>query len=207
MWKSFLTVLLVVATGVASAQQFRAGLTAGVSATQISGDQLSGFNKAGIVAGGFVSTTLSPKFDMAMSILYFQKGSKKNSDPEKEDYVYYRLRLNYFEIPLLLQWKYNNKLIFEAGPSAGVLLSSEEEDEYGVLPSRRPFEDMEIAAQLGMNVTIVKQLSFTARMSNSILAVRKHVSGEDYRFNKGQYSSCLLFALQYKFSGKSASAE
>ncbi|MBK7968826.1 MAG: hypothetical protein IPK08_07705 [Bacteroidetes bacterium] len=76
----------------------------------------------------------------------------------------------------------------------------------GVLPSEtiRRYGD---SCTPEMNVTIVKQLSFTARMSNSILAVREHVSSEDYRFNKERFSSCLLFALQYKFSGKSASAE
>ena len=177
--KAFITgLVLLLLTGSSSvAQQFNAGLLAGVSATQISGDQLSGFNKAGLVAGGFVSTTLSPKFDLALGITYFQKGSKKNTDPDKEDYTYYRLRLNYFDMPLLLQWKYNKKLIFEAGPSVAVLLSEEEEDEFGVLPNRRPFEKTEFAANLGMNVTVVKQLSFVLRMGTSILPVRTLISG------------------------------
>ena len=200
-------ILMLMACVPSVAQQFSAGVLAGVSATQISGDQLSGFNKAGIVAGGFVSTTLSPKFDLALGITYFQKGSKKNTDPDKEDYTYYRLRLNYFDMPLLLQWKYNKKLIFEAGPSVAVLLSEEEEDEFGVLSNRRPFEKIEFAANLGMNVTVVKQLSFLLRMGTSMLPVRKHQSGESYRFNKGQFNSTLLFGLQYKFGNREKPVE
>lgn len=79
---SFIVVVFFLITILeARGQGFRAGVIAGVSATQISGDQLGGFDKAGIVAGGSVSTILSPKFDLQMEILYFQKGAKKIQIP------------------------------------------------------------------------------------------------------------------------------
>jgi hypothetical protein len=68
----------------ARGQGFRAGIIAGISATQISGDDLGGFDKAGLVAGGMVSTNISKKLDLAMEITFFQKGSKKNADPKTE---------------------------------------------------------------------------------------------------------------------------
>lgn len=181
------------------AQHFKAGLIGGVSATQISGDRLAGYHKAGIVAGGMVSAELSKKFDLAMEILYFQKGSRKNSDPENFDFTEYRLRLNYFEVPLLLQWKYTKRFTFEAGPAFGALLSEREEDEIGDIPNRRPFKKFEFGIAGGMKVNFAQTFSFTARIESSVLPVRDHVSGETYRLNRGQYNAALFFGIQYTF--------
>ena len=97
------------------AQGFRAGVLTGVTASQISGDQLGGFDKAGLMIGGMVSTRLGKKLDLAMEILYIQKGSKKNPKPDIGDYTSYLLRLNYFEVPLMLQWHYSKRFTFEGG--------------------------------------------------------------------------------------------
>jgi hypothetical protein len=189
-----------------SAQRFKAGLRAGIAGTQISGDQLGGFDKAGIVAGGLVNTSLSQKFDLAFEILYVQKGSRKNADPDNNDFVSYLLRLNYFEVPVLLQWKYSKRFTFEAGPAFGALVGSLEEDEFGKLDQPREFSNFEVGVAGGMSVLIVDGLYFNLRGTNSVLPVREHVSGQDYRLNRGQYNSSLLFTFQYIFN-KTASAE
>jgi outer membrane immunogenic protein len=192
-------IILFLLPAPAVAQRFKAGVIGGVSATQISGDQLGGYNKAGIIAGGMVSTRLSQKFDVAMEILYFQKGSRKNARPEKEDYTEYLLRLSYFEIPVLVQWNYSKRFTFEAGPAFGALLSSYEEDEYGELRNRRPFNKSEIGIAGGFKVHFARKFSFTGRIESSLLPVREHVSGITYRLNKGQYNAALAFMLQYTF--------
>ena len=186
----------------ADAQRFKAGLRAGITGTQISGDQLGGFDKAGIVAGGMVSTTLSQKFDLGFEILYVQKGSRKNADPDNNDFVSYLLRLNYFEVPVLLQWKYSKRFSFEAGPTFGALVGTLEEDEFGKLDQPRDFSNFELGVGAGMNVLIVDGLYFNLRGTNSVLPVREHVSGQDYRLNRGQYNSSLLFTFHYVFNKK-----
>lgn len=190
---------LTAAASRCSAQSFDAGLLAGLSTTQISGDQLSGFNKVGIIAGGFVSTFISEKFDANMQLMYIQKGSRKNADPEKNDYTSYLLRLSYIEVPLLLQWKYSSRFIFEAGPYFGVLLGSYEENELGELPDRRAFKDFEFGGGVGMNIVLVNNLIFNARVTTSLIPVREHQSGQTFRLNAGQYNSVLAFTVQYKF--------
>ena len=181
------------------AQTFRAGILTGVSATQISGDQLGGFDKAGLVGGGMVSTRLGKKFDLVMEILYFQKGSKKNPNPDIEDYTSYLLRLSYFEVPLMVQWHFSKRFTFEAGPTFGALLSEYEEDEWGELPERRPFKKFELGIAGGMKVNFAKKFSFIARIESSVIPVRDHYSGEDYRLNHGQYNAALFFGVQYTF--------
>ena len=183
-----------------SGQSFDAGVFAGLSTTQISGDQLSGFNKVGIIAGGFASTYISEKFDASMQIMFIQKGSRKNAKPDKNDYTSYLLRLSYIEVPLLLQWKYSDRFWFEAGPTFGVLLSQYEENEIGELPVERPFKDFEFGGALGMNIRLVNDLIFNIRLSNSFVPVRDHQSGQTDYLNAGQYNSVLAFTLHYKFT-------
>ena len=40
-------------------QEFKAGINIGVSTTQVSGDNLAGFHKAGIILGGFVNRNIN----------------------------------------------------------------------------------------------------------------------------------------------------
>lgn len=184
------------------AQQFRAGLITGLTVTQISGDDLGGYDKPGLVAGGVVTMPLSKKFDLSMEILYFQKGSKRNANPEKEDYSSYLLRINYFEVPFLAQWNYSKRFTFEAGPTFGALLSQLEENELGAVPGDREFNKFELGIAGGMKVHFAKKFSFTMRIESSVLPVREHTSGETYRMNKGQYNAAVLMALQYTFRKK-----
>ncbi len=199
-----LMMLIVVPIATTQAQKFSAGAIAGVSATQLSGDELAGFDKAGLVLGGMVRTPLSERVDMAMEILYFQKGSRKNADPENNDYTSYLCKLNYFEVPILIQYKSQKRFTFEAGPTFGALLSSYEEDEYGELEinNRKPFNSFELGIAGGMKVHFAKDFSFIMRYGQSIMPVRDHVSGETYYFNKGQYNSSILIAFQYAFRSR-----
>jgi hypothetical protein len=200
----FLVILFLLISISLHAQKFKAGVLIGISATQISGDDLGGFDKAGLVAGGMVSTSISEKFDMAMEITFFQKGSKKNSKPEKGDYNSYNLRLNYIEVPVLFQWMYSKRFTFEAGPTFGALLSSKEENELGEIPwdPPRPFDNFELGITGGMRVHFAQNFSSIFRLSSSVLPVRPHQSGASYRANYGQYNASLVLGLQYTFKKK-----
>ena len=202
-----IAVFILVATPLAytHAQKFSAGLIAGIAATQLSGDDLGGFDKAGLVAGGMVHTQVSERVYMAMEILYFQKGSRKNADPENADYTSYLCKLNYFEVPILVQYKSLKRFTFEAGPTFGALLSSYEEDEYGEIPDRREFNSFELGLAGGMKVQFAKDFNFIMRYGQSIMPVRDHVSGETYYFNRGQYNSTVLIAFQYTFRSRNRS--
>jgi len=179
------------------AQQFNANIIAGVSTTQISGDQLSGFDKAGILIGGGVSAALNKDWEIEMQMTYMQKGSRKNARPDKNDFEYYLLRLNYFEVPVLFNYTQADKMRFELGPSFGILLSSFEENQEGEYIARTNFEDYDLSLSIGMMYSFVENLYINTRFSNSILKVRDHGSGEADRLNKGQYNMVLLFGLKY----------
>jgi hypothetical protein len=189
------------------AQSFHAAVKAGVSATQVSGDNLSGFDQFGGVIGGLVGLPLSNNIDLNLEMLFVQKGSRKLADPDKGDFIEYELRLNYFEFPLMLQYKHSSRIALEAGPIIGVLVSSKEEDGSGPYnwSTPRPFDKTELSAGGGISYNFSGNWSVVSRFESSILPIRPHQSGQTYDWNRGQYNTVLLFMLQYRFNKPNAS--
>ena len=56
-------------------QNFDGGIILGISTSQVRGDDLAGFNKAGILAGAFVNKKISQLLSLQMEMTYIQKGS------------------------------------------------------------------------------------------------------------------------------------
>src|SRR5689334_21238513 len=81
------------------AQNFHAGLLAGISTSQVDGDNLAGYHKVGIKGGVFVNRQLSEKFALQLEIEFLQKGSRKPVDTIEN--TFFLMRLNYIDVPLL----------------------------------------------------------------------------------------------------------
>ena len=68
-------------------QRFKAAAIIGTNLSQIDGDNLYGFKKIGLTAGGRLSYANEKTLDVALEMLYSQRGSSvnffKNSDQEK----------------------------------------------------------------------------------------------------------------------------
>lgn len=102
---TFLFLLSSIAFGVQAQNKFRAGLRAGLSTSQVAGDTYGGFNQYGFDGGATLNGRVNDKWSAQFEILFVQKGSKFVGDAAKGDLRYYYMRLNYVEVPLLLQYK------------------------------------------------------------------------------------------------------
>lgn len=184
--------------------KFKAGAVAGLSATQVHGDTYSGFNKAGLYAGGFVRYDLNEKWTTQLELDYIQKGSRKNPRPKDGDYVLFLLKVNYVEIPFLLQWKHK-QFGFEIGASYGALINSKEENQFGPVTNSIPLQKGDLSALYGFNYYINEHFLVNVRNSNSIIPIRKFDVPIYYQrrlsnwFNKGMYNTVMIIALQYQF--------
>jgi hypothetical protein len=195
-------IALVFVFSIAQAQEskvFFGGAYAGLSASQLSGDQLSGFKKAGIYAGAFVNFHVTEKSAIQLELSFIQKGSRSVS---KTSGLAYASRLNYFEMPLLYTWQFHKRFGLQAGPATGFLIKTTdvERDAYGVLqPSRPAFNRIDLSAMGGFTINIIEHLRCDIRFSQSVLPIRKHASGAVYRLNRGQYNSVigLTIVLEY----------
>lgn len=88
----------ILSSGELIGQQFKAMAIVGANAAQIDGDTLYGFDKIGLTVGGRLSYTNEKVWDIALEMLYSQRGStdglfRKESDKE--------INLHYLEFPIL----------------------------------------------------------------------------------------------------------
>jgi len=196
------------------AQVFNAGLKAGVAASQISGDGYSGFNKAGIIVGGFARINLKDRSHFQFEITYTQKGSRRNPKTSEGDNDFFLLRLDYIQIPLLYLYDYKI-FTFEIGPYFSTLVNEYIEDEFGpvtISEEFNQFKRFDFGFSAGIEFNISEEIIMGWRFNNSIVPVREFESGNAIiqqlpgqspltRFDTGMYHTYLGFTMIYKFGG------
>ncbi|MFT5293008.1 MAG: hypothetical protein ACI888_000401, partial [Flavobacteriales bacterium] len=170
---SFLFILISFSFSGFSQLEFSGGIELGAATSQVSGDALSGFDKFGLSAGPFIRTTFSEKSSAKLGILYLNKGSKKNADPDNGDLITYAIRLNYVEVPITYSYSINN-IRAEGGLAIARLVSS---SELGTDGRERdfifPFEKMDFSVVLGASYYFSENIFVNGRWSQSIIPVRK----------------------------------
>lgn len=199
---TWLLLFFLVATAAAQDEEFEStesrfnfGGRLGISTSHIDGDGYTGFRKFGLGAGLFTNLDISPKVNVQLEMLYIQKGSRRN---DTLAFNYYRIALNYIQVPLMFRFNYSRFLI-EVGPSFGVLVGDSEEDFNGeVNQSVFGWHRFETSINIGMHFSITEQLSSNVRYSRSILPVSDEVQ-VDPRFGLigGAYNEVIEFNLFY----------
>lgn len=187
-----------------SQKRFVPGLKAGIAATQVDGDTYGGYTKAGLMLGVTLTATINPKWSAQFEMDYIQKGSRHNADPDKGDYSFYMMRLNYIEVPVLLQY-HQKKFIFDLGPSFAYLFKATEYDYGGIVQNQFAFNSTDVCINAGGGYTLIKNLSVNWRFSYSLLPIRKFPTYSGLWYDRNvQKNNLMVFSLIYKFNGKSA---
>lgn len=195
--------LIIFFWGVSShtwAQRYDAGFVLGFSATQVDGDSHSGYNKMGPIAGIWVGHRLTSLLYARMELRYIQKGSYAKNAQESSSTSFYRMRLNYFELPLILGCRLRNGFNPIAGLSGGYLIRAKEMTEYGLLPAEdiQLFRKFEFAGLLGLEYNKSEHWAFSFVYTYSLFPIRPHKSSITYRWNRGQYNNVLELMARYK---------
>ena len=162
-WSAFLLNDLTAQRG------FKGSVVAGINLSQIDGDNLVGFRKAGLSAGLKVSFLLKKKLFGNVEILYSQRGSGptlfSGNGPITD--------LNYFELPLYVSIKdwfiedgQYHKLSGDIGISLGRLFSATTTEEVTDF-APETFETTDISYLLGASYSFTKNLSVTVRHTRS----------------------------------------
>ena len=186
------------------AQNFGGGLILGFSTSQVGGDNLAGFNKAGLLVGAYGNKSISELLSFQMEMTFIQKGSNnpKMNDAEHSNYLKEDISCSYIEVPLLLQYHQSNKLKIEGGVQLAYLINGYYNDINGEIPtySVNPFIKNDFGLLLGIDYKYSENISLNTRLSNSILPI----GAEDWDIvnsynssRKGKYNSVLSFAIHY----------
>ncbi len=159
--------LLVCIPADSFSQRFRAAAVVGMNASQIDGDNLYGFKKLGLQAGGRLSYQNSKVVDFALEMLYSQRGSSVNYfNNAPED----KIDLRYLELPLILSlrdWYIEDgkyyKVRAEGGLSYGYL--------FGVQTPGYPeeyFRRHDVSWLLAAGVQLNRWAGFSLRYTSSL---------------------------------------
>ena len=150
-------------------QQIEVGVITGINATQVDGDDLAGYHKLGFNFGGIARWKFHKKFSANFELLYNMKGSQ--SPPTKNSITLFKLRLNYIDIPFLINY-HDKQVNFGLGLSYGRLIKFEEilngvSNPYTTQPKKT---DIDII--VNGNYEITEHFTFNLRFSNSLLGFR-----------------------------------
>lgn len=189
------------------AQNFKAKLSLGAAGSQVSGDDLSGFNKGSALFGLGVTYPLKSTSAVSLQLYYLQKGSRKPNNLDQGDVTTYLMRLNYIESTISYDFSLSRKIYLRTGPSIGYLVSSKEENQDGILGNRTNFSPIDISLMGAIGYPFSNSWNFEFGYLQSLLAIREHGSGETYYLNKGQYNSVITFTLVKTFGNKTEKSE
>ena len=182
---------------------FTLGLRGGIVASQVAGDGWGGFDKFGFFAGADIERKFKKNAGFEVGLQFIQKGSIKNSNPDKGDLRSYKLSLSYIELPILYKY-YQGKFIYDVGLSGEFLINTKEIDNDGIeLNSRDEFNDISLSLQIGMEYEIAERSYLNFRFTNSISPIRNAVALQTTQlnfwrriFNKGQYNTLIEFGYK-----------
>jgi len=177
-------------------QNFTGGLIGGISTSQVSGDNLGGYHKAGLFLGVFTQLPINQISNLKMEMNFIQKGS---NNPKMLKNGISDISTSYLEVPISTHYYQNEITSFEIGGQIAFLLTSTDNDIYGSVSSEliNPFNKVDIGAFIGMNYHLSDKIILNSRMSNSIIPIRPHLSNITYYLNRGQYNSLLSFTIHY----------
>ena len=194
MQKLFLSVFLILMTINVKSQNFNGGLIGGISTTQVSGDNLSGYNKSGLFFGLFTETPISTISNLKLEMNYIQKGS---NNPKINENNIPDISTSYLEIPVSFNYNQNEILSIESGVQTAFLLNAKDNDINGSLEENPPFDKWDFSVFIGMYYHFSEKMSLNSRFGNSIFPIRGYDKERIFIFKRGQYNTVLSFTLHY----------
>ena len=183
------------------AQRFKGGLHIGLLATQVDGDDFSGYKKPGLFFGGFSNIPFyDGKMKLQLEIDYAQKGSRSPS----ANAFRYKIVLHQVEVPVVFGWKFWKEFSLEAGISVNIIAGANEYFNNEIIPRNEggcKFKFIETGAIAGVNYTFSEHYALFFRFNYSLFPplgtnVVQRV-GNDYR--RYIFNNAMLFGFGYQF--------
>ncbi|MGQ1947441.1 outer membrane beta-barrel protein [Geofilum sp. OHC36d9] len=201
-----ITVFLWFSAIAVSAQFFKGGVKGGMTASQVSGDHLSGLDKFGFYGAVYTMYPISTVSYLQMEVMYIQKGSR-SIPGEKNDYFDYKFALHYVEVPLL--YVYNISDFFQHNAFDDVLLYgglsvsklvgySETQDDQSLSGSYNTrYKPVELNFLAGFCYPLTSSLYATFGYSNSLTTIRSSSISSSNGLTSGQYNSVWSLGLSF----------
>lgn len=179
----------------------KGGARIGLSTSQISGDDLSGFHKFGVNAGLYATFPMTQNwkwmvqpelnFTMKGSHTYFTKGTYNGQ-------LTYALNLFYLEVPVVFKWNFFKGFILEFGPQFGFNVFHQEKINGDIDEHVQNFRIWELSGIAGLSYLIKGHYGLYFRYANSFIPVRVPNNVFNRMVNK-QFNSVIMVGFYYQF--------
>jgi len=196
----FIILLLTITSLTGFAQRFEGGALIGLNATQVDGDNYSGYHKPGVALGGFVQTNLSRTIYAGMELKLMQKGSRNIDSLATDGQIKYIMRLNYADLPVYLGIRTSERISLLVGVSPGYLISGREYNDYGKLTEQdqKAFSEFDLQGLLGFRFQFTKRLFVDLRGAYSVLPIRKQKGDPLWYWRSNQFNNLLSTTVLYR---------
>ncbi len=192
--------LFIMVNSLTFAQRFEGGVIGGFNASQVDGDNYSGYHKPGIAFGGYVQTNLSRTVYAGMELKFMQKGSRNIDSLATNGQIKYIMRLNYVDLPVYLGIHTSERISLLIGMSPGYLINGREYNDYGKLTQQdqHPFNSLDLQAFLGFRFQFTKRLFVDLRGAYSLLPIREHPGNVLWYWKSNQFNNILGTTVLYR---------
>lgn len=200
-------ILITLASQTADAQRIKGALIAGVNATQVDGDEVFGYHKFGLNLGAAAIIPITGNWAISLENIYTEKGAHQR--PRYIDSLdgSYDLKINYLDVPVLVQYTDKDIVTFGMGASWGGMVKIWEQRNGYEMPSTTLtsgiYRRSDINILLDVRFRLVSRLHFNVRYAYSIrpIATREIVDSKTgYPNIRNQYNGMFTFRLYYIFN-------
>lgn len=142
---SALLIAAILMTLTTTAQDVHFGVKGGLNLYNVSNSPGSSYDmKAGLYLGMFSHIHLSKSIALQPELIYSSQGGKYTSNNTA-----YTLKLNYLNLPIMLQYMFDNGFRLEAGPQFGFLLSAKNDWPGNSVDVKSSFKGIDFGVGLG----------------------------------------------------------
>jgi hypothetical protein len=197
-----LTIIFLLVNCVASAQNFKSAMVAGLNASEVHGDEMRGLNKTGIFAGFQVAYPFSERFEMSMGMVYSRKGSRKAFNPDQISHGAWRvLKANYIDVPFSGTYVYD-KLRFSGAIVPAVLVNFYLEDDFGAIPDADFLKRIDLLSRAEAGYRLAEEIDVFISYSYSLMAInkdRRRIPGQGIFNQPGMVHAYVSAGFKYYF--------
>jgi hypothetical protein len=207
--------ILTLLNSIGYSQIFKGEVIGGFNLSKVNGDETDGFKKIGLNAGVGVVAPIYKNWSLSLETIYSQKGSKLK--PQFNDSLdgSYSLKLDYAEVPFMIQYTDKDNVSAGVGVSWGRLVNiAEYKDGYrvdSVTLESGVFDRDDWSAFGDVRVRVYKNLLMNLRYEHSInkIATRTMIDSQGGKPNKRDFynvlwSFRLIYMINEKRSDKNA---
>ena len=191
------------------AQRIMGAAIVGVNATKVNGDEVDGYHKFGLNAGLGAIIPFGNNWSVSLENIYNQKGAHQRKRVNDSLDGSYDLKLNYLEVPVLLQYTDKDIVTFGAGMSWGRLVGIFEQRNGYEMPGTTLesgiYRGSDLNILLDVKFRLIDRLRFNVRYAYSLrpIATREIIDSKTGKPNiRDQYNGMFTFRLYYVFNEK-----